>query len=341
MNNSDDDKHSSASSDVSITKRVSKPDTLDNWAIFFTVVLCASFALSVFASAHWFADLFRHFLQQYAIGGLIFFAFFACKRRLYWGGVCFAIALLSFGQIFMSASYGAPKVAAEGAKTIKVMHYNRRHKITEHTDFLRWLVVHEPDVLVIQEARLSHQIAMESLRGMYPYRVQEVRHNAFGQMVFSRFPIVSSNVTYTERHALTNFYIHAVLDLGDDQTLSLYAIHPPPPMSASLAKQRNEDLFTVARAIEHDHAENIVMVGDWNCTPYSPHFKTLVGRTGLKNEYTTLSPIPSWPSHFAVPLFQIPIDHILHKGHLELLEKRRGPAMGSDHYPIIATFEVK
>ena len=340
MNNSGG-KKPSPSSDASVTRRVSKFDTLDNWAILFALVLFASFTLSVFASAHWFADLFRHFLQQYAIGGLLLFAFFACKRRLYWGGLCFAIALLSFGQIFMSAGYGAPKVADEGAKTIKVIHYNRRHMLSEHADFISWVKAERPDILVIQEAKESHQNAMETIEKLYPYTITEARQNAFGQLIYSTFPIISSDVTYTERHALTIFYIHAVVDLGDDRTLSLYAIHPPPPMNSALAKQRNEDLFSIATAIENDKAENIIMLGDWNCTPYSPHFKNLVERTGLKNDYTSLSPIPSWPSHFAVPLFQIPIDHILHKGHLELMEKRRGPAMGSDHYPIIATFEVK
>ena len=80
------------------------------------------------------------------------------------------------------------------------------------------------------------------------------------------------------------------------------------------------------------------MAGDWNITPYSPYFDELKKRSGLKYEITTIFPAHTWPSPFILPLFQIPIDHILYKGDLQLISKERGPAMGSDHYPLIATF---
>lgn len=38
--------------------------------------------------------------------------------------------------------------------------------------------------------------------------------------------------------------------------------------------------------------------------------------------------------HARVPLIRWPLDHVFHSNHFTLLQLERGPAWGSDHFPV-------
>lgn len=77
-----------------------------------------------------------------------------------------------------------------------------------------------------------------------------------------------------------------------------------------------------------------IIGGDFNCTPWSRPFRTLCG-----DMRPAASP-RSWPS----PLPVIPIDHILYRGALRVVEAgpwRNGDAwFASDHLPVVAELSV-
>jgi endonuclease/exonuclease/phosphatase (EEP) superfamily protein YafD len=75
----------------------------------------------------------------------------------------------------------------------------------------------------------------------------------------------------------------------------------------------------------------IVLVGDFNATPWSYALTRVIGETGL----APLAGLrPTWPAHLGWP--QLPIDHVLVSGEWRLLSAERGPYAGSDHRPVIA-----
>ncbi|MEJ7599953.1 MAG: endonuclease/exonuclease/phosphatase family protein [Kofleriaceae bacterium] len=81
-------------------------------------------------------------------------------------------------------------------------------------------------------------------------------------------------------------------------------------------------------------ADEVVIAGDFNCTPWSSAFKTLA---------CTLRPATrrarSWPARLPI----VPLDHILYRGPLHVIRSgvwRGGAArMASDHLPVIAELE--
>ena len=106
--------------------------------------------------------------------------------------------------------------------------------------------------------------------------------------------------------------------------------------------QRNAELEHVATFINSKHrdaTDNVVLLGDWNITPYSPFFSQLLNATGFKNQTTTRFFLPTWPAQYYAP-FRIPIDHILHRGKMTLLDKHLGPSLGSDHQALVAVFRL-
>ncbi|MEP7209475.1 MAG: endonuclease/exonuclease/phosphatase family protein [Alphaproteobacteria bacterium] len=83
--------------------------------------------------------------------------------------------------------------------------------------------------------------------------------------------------------------------------------------------------------------------GDFNATPWSSVPRQLDGSTPLVLRTHALF---SWPTlsgalgmvGVRASLAFAPIDHVYPERGLRLTELRRGPNIGSDHYPVIAYF---
>jgi endonuclease/exonuclease/phosphatase (EEP) superfamily protein YafD len=76
----------------------------------------------------------------------------------------------------------------------------------------------------------------------------------------------------------------------------------------------------------------LILLGDFNVTPWSPDYRDLVAEAGLAS--ASGGHIATWPVWS--PLLRIPIDHVFIRGPWSLLRAARGPDLGSDHYPILA-----
>ena len=305
------------------------------------LLLFVSYAASFGARSFWFLDLFRHFVLQYWIAAAILSLFFLFKKSKKLFILCSLILCSTSYELFSNLDLVTRNLTTSETQHFKIVTYNRKYTMNNHDDMISWLKTEDPDVIIIQEARTSHIEAINSISDLYPHQILEPRQNAFGTILVSKYPFVGFDVVETKRYALNNFYIRALISLTKNKDVTIYTAHPPPPMVQVVAKQRNEDIRTIASAITQDNQNRIIFAGDWNVTPYSPHFHNLIETTQLKNQYTSFFMVHTWPSPFILPIFQIPIDHILHKGDLRLVDKRRGPAMGSDHYPLISTFALQ
>jgi endonuclease/exonuclease/phosphatase (EEP) superfamily protein YafD len=80
----------------------------------------------------------------------------------------------------------------------------------------------------------------------------------------------------------------------------------------------------------------VVMAGDFNATPWSAGW-SVVQQAGLSRA-TPLR--PTWPAHAGIPAL-IPIDHIAASAHWVVRNSRRGPAIGSDHFPVEAVLALR
>ena len=312
---------------------------LTSAAVFAAALLVVSYLLSLGAREHWVLDLFRHFVHQYFIGGLLLAPLLFWKKKYIFAAAVVLVSCASFYEIYRAVDLKT-SVSKEPATTIKIAQYNRRYTLPDHSEMQDWLRSEAPDIFVIQEDRQEHSDSISALREQYPYQIHQPRPNAFGLVLASKHEIIESSVYETKRYALDNFLVHALIRLPDGELVSLYTVHPPPPMSRLAHQQRNEDIQAVVSMILADKNENIVFLGDWNMTPYSPYFRDPIKNSGLKNQHSSPYLFPTWPSSFLLPIFQIPIDHVLHKGRIELIRKYRGSHMGSDHYPVIAEFSV-
>ena len=133
-------------------------------------------------------------------------------------------------------------------------------------------------------------------------------------------------------------YLAATLAV-EGRTLDVVGVHPssPSPSQPGDTRRRNSELDHIAEVVKNNDAA-VIVAGDFNTTPWSPHFGDLLAAAGLRNAAEGKGYIPTWPTWFWPA--RIPIDHVLLKGPIAVTTVRRGPTVGSDHFPIIADLRL-
>ena len=82
----------------------------------------------------------------------------------------------------------------------------------------------------------------------------------------------------------------------------------------------------------------MIVAGDFNATPWSPHFRDLLATTGLRDAGSGRGWLPTWPTWLGPA--GIPIDHVLVKGPVTVAGLSLGPDVGSDYRPLVADLRV-
>ena len=77
----------------------------------------------------------------------------------------------------------------------------------------------------------------------------------------------------------------------------------------------------------------LVVVGDFNNTPWSASFHAFLAVSGLHDSAQGRGPLLTWPT--GAPLMRIPIDQCFYSDCVQILSKRLGTDIGSDHLPLI------
>lgn len=333
----------------SLTRIVSKLDTLNNWIKLFCILLVVAYVLSLGASFLWISDLFRHFMVQYALLAA-FFALLALIRKLW----PYALAMVALSglcgyEIISRIDYVPPPASAEalsGPGVLKVITYNRHTSLITHQEMVDFIKAENPDIFFILEANDTHAKAVKNdLRELYPYTLAFPKDDAFGMVAASKHPWKQKWKTFsqTKIKGVDNFLLIARIQPEGQKPVSFYALHAPPPLTPGRFAQRNAELDHAATFINSKHrdaGDNVILLGDWNITPYSPFFAKLLESGGFKNQTTSRFFLPTWPAQY-YSLFQIPIDHMLHRGRMTLIEKRLGPSLGSDHHAVVAIYRLE
>ena len=100
---------------------------------------------------------------------------------------------------------------------------------------------------------------------------------------------------------------------------------------------RNNQLEELSRFVR-DATDEVLLLGDLNVTPWCYYFQKLVRDSGLMDSTRGFGVQPSWPSNNI--FLRIPLDHCLHTPKIQIVGREIGPAIGSDHFPLIVDFVI-
>jgi endonuclease/exonuclease/phosphatase (EEP) superfamily protein YafD len=290
-----------------------------------------------FAARLWWAfDLFSHFRLQYVVAALILSVAALAVRAHPMAAVLAAVALVH-GWAIKDLWWGGSANAALGGVPLRVVSANVLSQNRTPEKVLEFVRAADADVVVLVDARQKRwQPVLTALEALYPHRSPPASRERPPVILFSRHPMVDHEVVRPPGGRRP--YLVADVAVGG-ATLVVAGVHPssPSPREPSHTRRRNRELGHIGD-IARGTDRPVIVAGDFNTTPWSPYFQDLLAAAGLRNAALGHGYIGTWPAWFWPVL--IPIDHVLLKGPLAATTVRRGPAIGSDHYPIIADLRL-
>ena len=273
----------------------------------------------------WAFDLFSHFRVQYVVAAAI--AFLIALTSKAWSVACIAALTVMLNIATIVPFYTAPATSPAATERLRVLMLNTH--ISGGKPALVGAMIEEtlPDVIVLAEVDSFWLTALQKSLARYPYRLTAPRQDTFGMALFSRKPLLQTDVL---RVGPAGFPTLVARIEWSAQQLTIAGTHPPPPFNRKMSAQRNAQLTELGRMLKP--VNKVLIVGDLNATPWSNAYRSLISSTGLQNCAQGTGVHPTWPTHFW-PL-GIPIDHCLVSPGIPVSRFWVGPNVGSDHFPI-------
>jgi endonuclease/exonuclease/phosphatase (EEP) superfamily protein YafD len=287
-----------------------------------TVGVCATVIAA--AVPVWPLELFEHFRVQFsvlgilAIGGTI-----ALRLRGYFDAAVIA-TLVHICSLLPDAPTAT--VPAHGTP-VRVLVLNVLTSSTNH-DAVRTLIADtRPDVIGLVEVDQRWLDALAPVLAEYAGRIEAPRNDNFGLALYTRGPM-TGGIEYFD-----SIRPSIVAELG---TVSAVLIHPLPPVSASASAALDTEFAAVAARART--LRNVLVIGDFNTSPWSRAFRRLLSSSGLCDSRDGFGIQPTFPS--SLSLARIPIDHLLHACTIGVTNRRIERDVGSDHLPVVVDLMI-
>lgn len=307
--------------------------------VFLAVLLVLSVSFSYMASMYWFFDLFSHFVVQYVLVAAALTLLLLFSKRKVWALLTLAICA---SQAYKVVPYfNVNKDSFEHYDEVKVLQYNVNRNNSNVDEMTRWIVskTEDVDIVVLLEVNERWQEAIRRIKWAYPYHISEDMRGGRNMVVFSRLYVDDLEIKYVNDQSPV--IVLRGETTGYEVPFVLYGAHPPPPILPSYAQTNQGVLESIGQHVVKEKIDHKLVVGDFNSTRFSPNFQKMTKSSDLTEGDIGLgieSYKPSWPS-FLPNLMGITIDNILVSNNIVVEKRERGPAMGSDHYPVITTLK--
>ncbi|MCA9977717.1 MAG: endonuclease/exonuclease/phosphatase family protein [Anaerolineales bacterium] len=310
---------------------VARPVVTVWWGLYLaTAVLLFATCAGFGGRLGWLPDLASHWRWQYAWGGAVLALLFLLGRR--GKGVLLAslVLLVNGAQIWPLYTAVATPPAAQ---TLRAVSINVLQVNTQMDKVLAFLETADPDIIVLSEVTDAWEPALQELAAAYPYQERAFIKGYAATVLYSRYPFTDTDIILdVERPAVA-----AHLDI-DGQPLTVIGAQPNSPVAPYKAALRNRQLDRLAAYVTAQTTP-VLLLGDLNITPWSPHLTDFLAQTELRNGRIGFGVQATWPAAFG-PL-GIPIDHALVSADILVHHFATGPGVGSDHVPIIVDFSLR
>ena len=282
--------------------------------------------LGFFGSTAWFFDALANFRFQLALGliavGVVYF--FGFGR---WTAFIF-IALGAVNAFMVAPLYLDNPAPAASETTLTIVSYNVGAGSADQQEVIDYVGERSPDLVFFLESTEEWVNAMPTAGTGYAVGNQIPEDRAYG------ITVLGDGVTVVELLELgtTDDPVMRVQATIDDQQVAVFAVHPRPPDSEGTTEAR-DTLFAELADLISQEPMPVVVIGDFNATPWSYVFRDFSSDTGLVNSQNGFGLSATWPS--TLPVALIPLDHMLHSDSLTTVTREVGPDLGSDHLPLL------
>lgn len=273
-------------------------------------------------------EIVNHF-RPFTLGGFVaLFAVAAAFRLRRFLIPVSAFAVLNGVLFVVPLTFQATQASTPSTSSaaMKVISFNMWRGNQDLADIEKFLRDQGADVVLLQEVSGTHAEALlPALADLYPHQLSCADTSHCGLALLSR-------TEWAEAHTVAGTMDNPALIWArfgtSDRPYRIAGLHHAWPFQAHAQAKHTDWLIAWRRSV----SEPLLIAGDFNLTPFSWKLSKFAWKTGLKR-YSTYQ--RSWPGHRYTPAFLI--DHIFSSDAFRPLDVKVGPALGSDHLPIIAT----
>ena len=282
---------------------------------------------------HWSADLFSHFRAQFVI--LLAITFPLLLRHRQWIVATIALAGIALNLSMMIAHRGPAVTRATpsaGQPILRGVSFNVLQGNLEFSQVARFLRNAAADIIVLQEVTPDWEPTLRSLQDVYPQQFIRGREDSKGAALiakssaanlrFEKMPdqkqigAVAADLNFAGRH-VTVFGIHS---------------HKPTAAKGAASQQRYFHWLAERAAAVRAGGNAFLVAGDFNATPWCRNLRTFALESQLLDTSGGILFGATWS--FFLP-HRLTIDHAFVSPDFHLVSRRVGPALGSDHRPLI------
>jgi endonuclease/exonuclease/phosphatase (EEP) superfamily protein YafD len=285
--------------------------------------------LGFLASSSVLCEMLVNYRMQFAVASVVIFIFFIVTRTWVWLLVAAVPLFLNLMDVAPCYALGRVVERGEDYKSVSFYIVNVKLENEQFDEVIDRIELEDADIVFVQEVTEQWQTLMgRQLYETYPNFSVHPDEEGYGRGLLSKMPLYDAKLIELGKDASPCVVAKTkVLD----QELTIFGVQLTSATSGARQATRNEELEELAERVKE--AKGLVaVVGSIAASTWSPAMKKFLADTGMVDARKGYGVQPTWPSY--LPLLQIPLDHCLLSEGIAAKSVRRGPACGSDHFPL-------
>lgn len=216
--------------------------------------------------------------------------------------------------------------------TVNVLEPNR-----DAVPFTQMINDNRPDIIVAVETDDWWEEQFRDIEDDLPHVIRQPQNNLYGMMVYSKWPLEAVEVRELVQEGIPSMHFNVQMPT---RTIRMHCVHPAPPSPTEnyKSKQRDTELMVVAKLARNESGP-VIVTGDLNDVAWSKSTRAFLKESKLHDPrmgrgiYNTF--------HAKIPLLRWPLDHVFHSEHFMLVELKRLPPFGSDHFALLTELALR
>lgn len=188
-----------------------------------------------------------------------------------------------------------------------------------------------PDLVFLVETDKNWVDGISSIQSSYPNRILIPKDNTYGMALYCKLEIINHKIEYLIDDDIPSIELEIKLRIGE--LITIYAIHPTPPVPSENPKstERDAEILIVGKKAKNNPNPSMVL-GDLNDVAWSYTTELFLKISGMADPRRGRGLFSTFNAK--IPLMRWPLDHIFLSKHFGLGELKVMPGIGSDHFPI-------
>ncbi|CUA85639.1 endonuclease/exonuclease/phosphatase family protein [Pseudidiomarina woesei] len=194
-----------------------------------------------------------------------------------------------------------------------------------------------PDIIVAVETDEWWEKQFSDIEDDLPHVLRRPQNNLYGMMVYSKWPVTNVEICELVQEGIPSMHFDLQLPT---RTVRMHCVHPAPPSPTEnhKSKQRDTELLIVAKLASKESGP-VIVTGDLNDVAWSKSTRAFLQESQLldprmgRGIYNTF--------HAKIPFMRWPLDHVFHSEHFMLVELKRLPPFGSDHFALLTELALR